>query len=221
MKKWFCVLLSVVLTLAVASACVSIGHCQAGTEVSLIAPEKVAPEEVFWVEVHVEGISDFDAASYDITYDPTVLEVTGVTGGILDGTAIPVSMWGYIPAGVQGTVRLINNVIGVPGVSGDGYLAKVQFRAIGSYGEATEMSLHNGLLGNNLAKEIEADWFSDSVSLHIAGDADEDGVVTTFDITAVEQMILGMVPVTISADADGDGSVTVLDATAIERIILL
>jgi len=220
MKKWLGILISGALVIAVVSACVSMGYCQTPTQVSLISPERVRSGEAFWVEVRVDSVKDFDAANYDITYNPDVIEVIGVTSGVIGGTAIPVDMWGFIPTGVQGTVRLINNVPNVPGVSGSGYLAKIQFRAIGSCGSTTDIILHNGILGNNLAQEIEADWFSDSVSVYIIGDANEDCVVDASDITTAERMMLCLIPESKGADANEDGLVTALDLTTIERIIL-
>ena len=125
-----------------------------------------------------KGISYIDAAQYDITYDPAVIEVTDVTDGDIGGTTIPVSSWGYIPTGVQGTIRVINNVPNAPGVTGTGYLAEIHFDVVGSSGATSAIDLHDGVLGDNNATEISATWADGSVEVLAAVTADFSADVT-------------------------------------------
>lgn len=137
------------------------------------APDEAAPGTIFIATVNIGEVRDFDAAQYDVTYDPDVIKVTDVTGGLVDGTWIPVDGWLLIPLGVQGTVRIINNVPGTPGVSGSGYLAEIHFRIIGSEGETSTIAFIDGsgeppgelLLGNIAEEEIEATWIDGSVQV--------------------------------------------------------
>ena len=54
----------------------------------------------------------------------------------------------------------------------------------------------------------------------IPGDANEDGVVDTGDITKVKRIIMGLDPPTPCADANQDGIIDTGDITKIKRIIM-
>lgn len=60
-----------------------------------------------------------------------------------------------------------------------------------------------------------------TVAPTILGDADGDGIVTIFDVTWIQRLLLDMkVPETFSetaADADADGEISIIDATWIQR----
>jgi len=101
-----------------------------GVTVSIDAPAAVAPGSDFVARVNISSVTDFDACNYDVTYNSAVLQVieteggtSGVTAGLINGTAIPADMCGFIPPGTPGKIRVIQNVPGVAGVSGAGYLA--------------------------------------------------------------------------------------------------
>jgi len=135
--------------------------------VSIDAPAEVDGGTDFTARVNITEVTDFDAANYDITYNPLILEVTDVTDGIIGETVIPVDMWDFVPAETQGTIRVIQNVPGLSGVSGSGYLAKIHFHVVGSAGNTSDIILSNGVMSNTTATEIPATWLGDSV--HVAG----------------------------------------------------
>ena len=62
-----------------------------------------------------------------------------------------------------------------------------------------------------------------AVAPTILGDADGDGIVTIFDVTWIQRLLLDMkVPETFSetaADADADGEISIIDATWIQRLL--
>jgi PKD repeat protein len=133
---------------------------------------QVAADVNFEVKINIDSVTNFDAAQYDISYDRLVIEMTSVTAGeITTGTgpvAIPVDLYGLVPAGTQGTVRVINNVDGiVPGVTGSGYLAVIHFHALpGTAGQDSNITLSNGLLGNKDAEPITVSaWNGASVTI--------------------------------------------------------
>ena len=136
---------------------------QSGATVSIDAPDEVAQGTDFVARVNITGVIDFDAANYDVTYDPSVLKVTSVTNGLIDGPTIPVDMWGLI---TSGTIRVVQNVPGLSGVSGSGYLAEIHFRVIGSAGETSNINLSNVILGDTYANEIPATWVRDAVQVY-------------------------------------------------------
>ena len=55
----------------------------------------------------------------------------------------------------------------------------------------------------------------------VAGDVDGNGTVNVSDVTALVNMILGVVPKDdVRADVDGNGTVNVSDVTALVNLIL-
>lgn len=118
-----------------------------------------------FAKVNISNVTNFDAANYDVTFDPAVLEVTDVTDGLIDNSTIPVAMWRVIE---PGSLRLINNVPSVPGVNGSGYLAEIRFHVIGSTGNLSEINLSNGALSNAYANDIHATWVGQWVQVYAA-----------------------------------------------------
>jgi hypothetical protein len=134
----------------------------ADVTVSVDAPEQVSPDSDFTVNINISQVTDFDACNYDISYDSSVLRLDSVTSGQIDSTAIPVDVYNEIG---DGTYRVIQNVPGLAGVSGTGYLAVVHFHVIGAEGDSSDITLANGMIASNLAEEITATWVGGSVEV--------------------------------------------------------
>jgi hypothetical protein len=130
--------------------------------VSLDAPDEVAPNSDFTVNVDIAEVTDFDATSYDISFDTLVLRLDDVTAGLIGATEIPVDVYSEVESG---TWRVVQNVPGVTGVTGSGYLAVLHFHVVGADGDSSALSLSNGVLSNNLAEEITATWTGGSVAI--------------------------------------------------------
>ena len=135
------------------------------TAVCIDAPAYVGEGYDFTATVDVCQVQDLGAAQYDVNYDPTLLQLTDVTSGRIDGTDIPAGGWTE-PA--PGTVSLAQIMPG-SGVSGRGYLAALHFHVVGSAGDRTDITLSNGMLGDAEANEIPADWLGDSVEVFLGG----------------------------------------------------
>jgi hypothetical protein len=134
--------------------------------VSIEAPDSVEEDSVFTVRLVISDVENIDSAQYDVTYDSLVLEVKEITQGMIDSVAIPVDMWAFSPAGVQGTARVINNVPDVPGVSGAGYMSEIQLHVVGTSGDSSGITFTGELLiYDNTATEIKANWVGDTVSV--------------------------------------------------------
>jgi len=211
-------ILSLVVVLALLSVMpVPVTAKLAGVTVSIDAPDEAASGSSFTANVNINEVVDFDACNYDVSFDASVLQLDNVTSGLIGSTTIPVDIYNEISSG---TYRVIQNVPGLAGVSGSGYLAVLHFHVIGSQGDSSPISLANGMLSNNLAEQITATWTGDSVNVTLVpGDANGDGNVNSLDITKVERVITGLDAETPGADANGDGKVNALDITKIERII--
>jgi subtilisin family serine protease len=191
----------------------------AGTvTVSVDAPATAAPDSDFTANIDITQVTDLDSCNYDITFDHLVLRLDDITSGLIGSTEIPVDMYNELGAGEY---RVIQNIPGVAGVSGSGYLAVLHFHVLGAEGDSSAITLSNGVLSDNEAGEIEATWVGDSVDISSAvpGDANGDGMVNALDITKVERIVVGLDAETAGADANGDGMVNALDITRIEMII--
>jgi len=135
------------------------------TAVCINAPDYVGEGYSFTATVDICQVQALGAAQYDVHFDPALLQLTGVTGGRIDGTDIPAGGW---TEPTPGTVSLAQMMPG-SGVSGRGYLAALHFLVVGSAGDRTDVALSNGMLGDAEANEIPADWLGDSVEIFLGG----------------------------------------------------
>lgn len=134
----------------------------AGTAVSVGAPAEVVKASSFTVSVNISDVAALDAGQFDVSFNPSLLQMESVTAGQIGGTEIPVDLWNEMSAG---TCRVIVNVPGVPGVSGSGTLAVLHFQAASSAAGSSAIGLSNGFLNNNLATQIPATWTGGSVTV--------------------------------------------------------
>ncbi|NMG82668.1 MAG: hypothetical protein GIS02_00475 [Methanosarcinales archaeon] len=121
------------------------------TSVSVNSPERVDSD--FSVVIEIENAADLDSGQFDLSFDPAVVNVTGVDDGNIGGTVIPIADWAL--AG-ENTIRVLFNLPGIDGVSGSGSLAAIHFEMIVPGDCAIEIS--DGLLVNNMAEMIPASW---------------------------------------------------------------
>ena len=137
--------------------------------VSLDAPDEVAPDSDFTANVNISEVVDFDSCNYDVSFDASVLRLDDVTSGLIGSTTIPVDIYNEIS---PGTYRVVQNVPGLAGVHGSGYLAVLHFQVIGSQGNSSTISLSSGMLSDNQAEEIPATWVGDSARVVAAAVAE-------------------------------------------------
>ncbi|MBI2860286.1 MAG: hypothetical protein HYX91_02115 [Chloroflexi bacterium] len=191
----------------------------AWADVMVDAPAYVSPGSTFTASLKIQWVEDLDAASYIVSANRSVLQLVDVTSGNISGTGIPVSLWNENPAG-SGSYSVVQNLDGFQGVSGEGVLAVLHFKAVGDLGTSTWITVSDGVLSNNLAQEIQSVWAGQQVNISILpGDANGDGKVNSIDITKVERIIVGLDDATPGADANQDGKINAVDVTKVERII--
>jgi hypothetical protein len=133
-----------------------------GVTVSVDAPAQASPDSDFTAAIGISQVTDFDACNYDVTFDPLVLRLDNVTSGLVGSSTVPVDIYNEISSG---TYRLIQNIPGVAGVSGSGYLAELHFHVIGTEGDSSLVNPSNGVISNITAGEIEAAWVEGVVTV--------------------------------------------------------
>jgi len=97
---------------------------QQAVAVSIDAPAQVAVNSDFTANVNIGEVTNFDACNYDVSFDASVLRLDNVTSGLIGSTTIPVNVYNEISSG---TWTIVQNVSGIAGVSGSGYLAVWHF----------------------------------------------------------------------------------------------
>jgi len=181
-------------------------------EVTVIAPENVVVGGEFDVAIKVSTVVDFDAGQFDLIYNKTLMELVSVGNGEIGGTVIPLAV--YNPNYSINSMRVVVNVPGIPGVSGEGTLAVVRFRALKS--GACEIGVANGFINDNQAHEIVSTYTGDEVQFFRLGDANGDDRVDNLDVTYIGRIICGLTAPTLGADANRDGKVNTADMTTVE-----
>ena len=129
-------------------------------KVTVNAPAYV--EETFNVTIDVNNVTEFNSGQFDLSFNSSVLNVTNVTDGSLDGETIPVSDWERLD---NDTLRVILDVSGIAGVNGSGNLATISFAVVGAIGDKSMLNISNGLLVNTEAEAIPAEWIDDAVTV--------------------------------------------------------
>ena len=127
-------------------------------QVSVNAPEYV--EGTFDASIDVDSVADFNSGQFDLAFDSSVVSVTDVVDGSLDGATIPVSDWERLD---NDTIRVIMDVSGIAGVNGSGNLATIRFTVVGEAGAKSVLDISDGLLVNTEAEAIPAEWIDDEV----------------------------------------------------------
>jgi hypothetical protein len=130
-------------------------------QVEVNAPEMVKAGETFAATVDVDSVANLNIAQFDLSFNSSVVNVTGVTNGSIDGTEIP-GEWEFVDSE---TIRVISELPEEVGVSGSGYLATISFAAKGEEGDESVLKIANGVLANNIAEEIPAEWIEGKVTL--------------------------------------------------------
>jgi hypothetical protein len=162
-------LLAVAVALLLAGWAVPPVAATSGVTVTIDAPAGVAPGSDFTAAISISGVTGFDACNYDVIFDASVLRLDAVTSGLVGSTEIPVDLYNEVAGGAY---RIIQNVPGLAGVNGSGYLAELHFHVTGSIGDSSLVSPLNGVLSDITAAEIEATWVEGMVI--IATEASQD-----------------------------------------------
>ncbi|MEA3488169.1 MAG: cohesin domain-containing protein, partial [Euryarchaeota archaeon] len=66
--------------------------------VTVNAPAMVKEGEIFNATIDVTNLTNFNSGQFELSFDSSVVNVTEVAGGSIDGTAIPESTWDLLDA---------------------------------------------------------------------------------------------------------------------------
>ena len=137
-------------------------------EVRVNAPEYVVESGTFDVTIDVDGVSDLNSVYFYLSFVKSVVKVTHVADGKIDGEKVPV-MWNVNP-----DKDIVGVAIMMPlgeGVSGSGYLAEIEFEVKGDEGEKSELKFFEGELSKAPEGEyvsgvaIPATWINATVTI--------------------------------------------------------
>ncbi len=200
-------IIAVVVALLLVGGAVPPVAATSGVTVSVDTPSGVDPDSGFTASISISEVTDFDACNYDVVFDATVLRLDDVTSGLIGSTTIPVDLYNELS---PGTYRVIQNVPGLTGANGSGYLAEMHFHVIGAAGDSSLVNPSNGVLSDITAGEIEATWVegvvmvateaSQAAASPPAANSSPEATITTLESTEPAQLLPPSSP---SADSGG------------------
>lgn len=158
------------------------------TRVCVNAPEVVSG--AFNVTIDIHNVADLDSGQFDLSFNSSVVNVTGVYDGNIDGTTVPIDAWNFTDAD---TIRVLFNLPEVTGVSGSGQIATISFEIIGAVKDESILDISDGLLVDTESNETSALWFDADVAIGVSVTVTAPEVISgafdaTIDITNVVDM---------------------------------
>jgi hypothetical protein len=136
-----------------------------GAPVTVNAPEVVSG--TFDATIDIADITNLDSGEFDLSFDASVVNVTGVDPGSIDGTEVPIDMWRFIDTD---TIRVIFNLPDTTGVSGSGSLVRINFEVLGVTDDTSVLAISDGLLVDIESNEMSSVWFDDEITLELPVD---------------------------------------------------
>ena len=154
------------------------------------APESVEEGETFVVTMNITDVTDLNSAQFDLSFDSSVIEISEVKKGEINGETFQTFMH---PSIDEDTERILVSMPIGEGVNGYGYLAEIKFEAKGKGGEKTELSVSNEKLYNTSAKRIKAVWDGAEVTIGVEEKEDEEEEVSE-EVTSGSPVITAWEP---------------------------
>ena len=150
---------------------------EATVTVTVNAPAEYVEEEgTFVATIDVDGVTDFSAGNFDLSFDSRVVEVSDVKEGEINGEEISISMWDLLDADTVG-VDIKVEPLGKKCASGSGYLAEIKFKVIGGEeGEESELKFAGvkDRLYNIDAEKIPANWINATFIIGVPVEEEEE-----------------------------------------------
>ena len=110
----------------------SSGSCRhRGRAVKVNAPAEVLAGRLLAATVDIGSVGSLQTADYVVTFDPSVLELIGVSGGAIGGTDVPVADWNVL---APGSVNILQSLPTSTPATGSGPLSQLFFNATSTVG---------------------------------------------------------------------------------------
>jgi hypothetical protein len=158
-------------------------------QVCVNAPEVVS--DAFNATIDLHNVADLDSGRFDLSFNSSVVNVTGVSSGSIDGTAVPIDSWSFTDAD---TIHVNLNSTG--GVSGSGLLATISFDVLGALGDTSILDISDGHLVDTGSNETPALWFDSDVTVGVPVTVNSPDVATvvegTFNLTIDIEDVLNL-----------------------------
>jgi hypothetical protein len=145
----------IIMTMLLGIVAVTPANAQGEVAVTINAPTQVDSGSDFTAIITIGSVTDLNAVQYDVSFNPSVLQLNDITSGQIGSTKMAV-MSREVKAG---TYRVVQS-LGLSTVDGSGSLAVLHFHALQS-GEA-DTSLSNGVLAG-FEGAIGAEWTGSSI----------------------------------------------------------
>ena len=146
------------VAVAIAFASLAVAPVMAQEDVVTVtvnAPESVEKGESFDVTIVVDSITELTMALFDISFNHEVVEVKDVEGGSIAGEEIPVYMSDFVNEETMRVMVMVPDDKLLEGVSGSGYLAKMNFKVAGEEGDECVLDICPYIFSMDL--ELEGD----------------------------------------------------------------
>jgi len=133
-----------------------------GVPVTVNAPKIISG--TFNATIDIENVTDLDSGQFDLSFNPSVVNVSDVHGGNIGGTTVPISDWRFMDVD---TIRVLFDLPDVDLVSGSGSLATIDFEITGSVGDSSVLGISNGELFDldTYGEGIPATWTDCTVTV--------------------------------------------------------
>jgi hypothetical protein len=130
------------------------------TQVCVNAPETVSG--TFNVTIEIHNVADLDSGQFDLSFNSSVVNVTSVYNGSIDGTTVPIDAWNFTDAD---TIHVDLNSTG--GASGSGLLATIGFEVLGETEDTSIMDISGGQIADTGSNNTPALWFDSEVTVGV------------------------------------------------------
>jgi Cohesin domain len=107
------------------------------------------------ININIGQVTSLNSYQFDLAYDSSVIQVigdegaAGVTQGLIGSTPVPVGLWAFQPVGTptSGHIEALFT-LSTKTATGQGYLAQIHFKVIGSAGKVSSLALSKVILFN-------------------------------------------------------------------------
>ncbi|HEY66328.1 MAG TPA: hypothetical protein G4O02_17395 [Caldilineae bacterium] len=181
------------------------------TGTTLIAEDRIVPPGgTVRVPIRLENAEDIASIGFNLSYDPSVVQVTN----ILKGSLLAPATFTY-NADAPGVIRF--GFAAPTGTSGSGSVAVVAFKAIGAGGSKSPLTLSEPLVTDSSGRSLSVRLVHGQITVEqrLVGDGNGDGKVSVLDALIALKMYVKSIPEDLIMDVNGDGRVTPDDARQI------